>query len=109
MKRHVPEPLLFPQAADAHLWPHWRDSLRLAVLDVWRWRHHVYTTGWSYACQGVSFALWLYKAGQLSRERFVRYVRFFRHARRHERRVGPKHWAGIGWDIERGKAIGGAA
>jgi len=59
-----------------HLFPYWRKELADWIREVYYWRHHQYTTGWSMATQGFWFARYLFMNGQMSRDTFRRYWKF---------------------------------
>lgn len=79
---------LFAAADDAELVPYWREQLRGLPAEVFAWRHHLNTTGWSVARSGWLFALWLYSAGQMTRAELRRWWRFGRRCDRWETRRG---------------------
>ena len=73
---------LFTQRKEHRLCPYWRKRLGEWPGEVLESRHHPDTTGWSMATQGLKFATWIFKAGEMSRSEFRRWCRFNRRVRR---------------------------
>jgi hypothetical protein len=69
---------LFASHPDERLFPYWRKRLAAWPCDVFTYRNMRDTTGWSMARQGMCFARWLFKAGQMSRSELRRWWRLER-------------------------------
>jgi len=69
-----------------HLYPYWRQRLIDGMMDAFRFRHAVYTTGWSVGSQCVSFADHLHFCGQMEKSEYDRWKRFGERLERWEHR-----------------------
>lgn len=76
--------VLLARHPDEHLFPYWRARLAAWPGDVFTYRNQRDASGWSMATQGLSFARWLFCAGQMRRAEFRRWVRFNRTIRRRD-------------------------
>lgn len=77
---------LFQRAPCEHLFPYWKGRLDRWPSEVFEWRHYRDTTGWSMATGEFSFARFLFRHGQLTRQQFRRFFRFARRVKRWDRR-----------------------
>jgi hypothetical protein len=75
---------LLPKDDWEHLFPYWRDSLKSDINDAFYFRHARNTTGWSSCRGGISFARFLFRHGQMTKNEFCRYWKFFRRVERWE-------------------------
>lgn len=67
---------------------YWKDQLRKWPREVFEWRHHRNTTGWSMATGGFSFAEFLVDAGEMNVAEFKRWQRFARRVARWDLKGG---------------------
>jgi hypothetical protein len=80
---------LIPRPEFEELFPYWREQLKTWIKDAWYYRHAPFTTGWSMACSGITFAEHLFRCGQMTKTEFRRWFKFHRRIQRWEN----KYWA----------------
>lgn len=77
---------LFGTLPNERLHRYWRGRLRNWPREVFEFRHHIHTTGWSMAAQGCWFADLLHRDGEMTYVEYLRWKNFERRLQRWEQK-----------------------